>query len=134
MKTISIILFIHIIFSIFLGLASCKKYPEGPNFSLKTKKSRVANTWVIEQYIYPDGSIDIVSNSPTYEFTKDGGYKLTFNSGSTYEGKWEFASNKEDINVIVSGASPETFKILKLKENEFWLENESEVVRHYIPK
>ena len=34
-----------------LFFSQCKKYPEGPSFSLRTKTERISNTWKLNQLI-----------------------------------------------------------------------------------
>ena len=48
-----ILLFTLTIFGLTIGpqfITSCKKYPDGPEFSLRTRKERLANTWKVDNY------------------------------------------------------------------------------------
>ncbi len=125
-----------LLFAAFL-MSSCGKYPEGPGFSLRSKKARVANTWEVEYSQDSDGdenTEDFENN--TYEFTKDGDATFTVNTAAgtfTQEGNWEFDNNKEDFVLIFNG-NRNTSKILKLKNNEFWIadkDDDSEI--HFVP-
>lgn len=103
-------------------LTSCKKYPEGPAISLRSKTARVANTWKVEQYTVNgvDYTSQLTNSGYIETYDKDGIYSYSNNliSGS---GKWEFANGKEEIKRSgVSGQSSENLVILKLKENAFW--------------
>lgn len=46
MKRIASILFFA--FAILVSVSSCRKYEEGPNVSLRTKKARITNNWKYE--------------------------------------------------------------------------------------
>lgn len=111
-----------IILIIGASLTSCKKYEEGPAFSLRSKTARVANTWKVESYTIngTDYTSTLTNINYTETYDKDGNYSYssTTDAGS---GKWEFQSDKEQIKRSgVSGQSTETLFILRLKEKEFW--------------
>ena len=40
-----------LLFTIFISFVSCKKYENGPAFSLMSKKARIANIWKVDTYI-----------------------------------------------------------------------------------
>ena len=103
---------------------SCKKYPDGPTISLRSKAARVANTWKVEKYLLnvtdQTAAFNAFASSFTETYTKDGVYSYTYGS-NTGSGKWEFQNKEMEIKVSgVNGASSETLVILKLKESEFW--------------
>ncbi len=103
-------------------LVGCKKYEDGPGFSLRSKEGRVANTWKVESFTI--NSIDntsLLKNENYMEtYDKDGNYSFSTNTASGF-GKWEFQSDKEEIKRTgVSGQSSQTIIILRLTENEFW--------------
>lgn len=114
----------------------CKKYPEGPAISLRSKKERVANTWKLDQLI--SGGVDSTAfytnilNDYTVTLTKSGSYTIAYNVwgfGVTESGDWSFSSGKEDLNItpksisIGNLPSPSVLQILKLYEKELWLRN-----------
>lgn len=104
------------------SLTSCKKYEEGPAFSLRSKTARVANTWKLESYSINgvDNTSSLANINYTEFYDKDGNYSYNTSVGSG-SGKWEFQSDKEQIKRSgVSSQSSETLYILKLKEKEFW--------------
>lgn len=110
------------IFALSFVFTSCKKYPEGPALSLRSKEARVANTWKVESYTI--NGVDYTSTlkniNYTETYTKDGIYSYTY-LGNSGTGKWEFNSDKTQIKRSgVSGQSSDNLYILKLKENEFW--------------
>lgn len=116
-----------------ITLAGCKKYEEGPAFSLRSKTERVSNLWKI-QYAYDRKDSVIITTDytgETWEFTKDGNFVERDNGTIDKTGTWDFISSKEKIKV---GFPLETisYVILKLKENEFWL-RDTEKEFHLIP-
>jgi hypothetical protein len=119
MKTKNILFGIIVIAS---SLTSCKKYPDGPSISFRSRIERVANTWKMEQVML-NGS-DVTSNftninyTETYDKSENYSYSSTVGSGS---GKWSFENNDMQIKRQgVSGQSTLDLTILRLKENSFW--------------
>lgn len=120
--TIIAALFIAAVFT--MTFESCGKYEEGPGFSLKTKKGRLARAWKIDKYI--DGatgtSVSPSGDDETITFNKDGNFTIA-SSGFSFSGTWEFSSDKEDLIVGFSffGATDyDTTKIIRLTSKEFW--------------
>ncbi|MBA3705613.1 MAG: hypothetical protein H0W84_06845 [Bacteroidetes bacterium] len=113
----------------FLGsilLSSCKKYEDGPAISLLTKKSRMANEWVIEQAFNEKGTDATAywqAANPLLSLKKDKSYSSTVFQGATLSGTWDFTNKNEDV--VFSQTSPFanviTYKILRLKDKELWL-------------
>ncbi|MFN4914435.1 MAG: hypothetical protein ACK5FT_03885 [Sphingomonadales bacterium] len=124
MKKVYLILFLLLSVGL-ASLHSCGKYEEGPGFSLRSKKSRVVNTWVIDKYL-------INGNDVTAIFLAAyGEHALLFKSDDSYEfntvpgrktGTWSFDSNKESLEFQESGtATKYDQKIMRLTANEMWL-------------
>lgn len=118
------------------GFSGCKKYPKGPILSFNTKKSRIVNLWKIKAIIINDTNqvLSIEDNSFSLEIKKNGTFEERVESyiendiqipTASTEGKWQFDSSKENILMTFSGIweNQKTYKILKLKTNELWLEN-----------
>lgn len=129
-----------ILFSLALAtatLSSCGKYDEGPGLSFRSKKARIANTWVIEgetvngkETSAADLQAEInASDTPMeIEITKDGDVTNKYKDGSTNKIKWELLDGKEKIkfSTTTSGITVSyEEKILKLKEKSMWLEYEN---------
>jgi len=126
-----------IIFSV--SFFSCKKYPDGPVFSLETKKARLCNSWKLESYYY--NGFDSTASAKNY-FLKD--YALNINKSGDYSfsynysrrgflfsvdeaGKWVFSNSKKDViftkasgNTTPAVGSNGMWEILRLKEKELW--------------
>ncbi|MBN8704047.1 MAG: hypothetical protein J0M08_13345 [Bacteroidetes bacterium] len=136
MKTIKLSLLVLLTTTLFLG--SCKKYEDGPMFSLRTKKARVAGTWEMEKYFEAgvDKTVEykqlVSSNKMELKRNGDldvtlGGNYMGFPVTLTGTGTWEFLSGKEEVetNTTFTGQSTSTrtvYKILRLKNKELWVE------------
>ena len=118
-----------------LNFQSCKKYDDGPTFSLKTKKSRLTREWeVVKIYDNEGTQIFPYSNSEysfdiSFEFLKKGdfieSFKYSYETYSysySYKGTWEFSSNKENL-LIEMDNSVDKWKINRLTKKEFWFED-----------
>jgi hypothetical protein len=106
-----------------LNFQSCSKYEDGPSFSLRTKKARLAGDWEVVRIgneTYPQGGYSLEMT-----FEKDGDFEFGYSDGTysfSYLGDWEFASDKEEIDIDVDNDIL-TFEILRLTNSEVWLEN-----------
>lgn len=143
MKVLNILL----ITAVLAAITACTKYENGPTFSLKTEKARLARTWKVQLAYYseftdsPETGTNQTDNWKSFRanFEKDGSYTLTNKSAdlskiTTETGAWEFTSDKLKLktvgtqriteagtNVLISETSKNTtWRILKLKRNEFW--------------
>lgn len=112
---------------IMLNFNSCKKYEDGPRFSLKTKTSRLVGEWEV---IKIDGE-NFQDDNLYLEFDKGGDFTATYEykySGTTYkysyEGSWEWDSKKEVIEVDLEGENLE-WEVLRLSKDELWFEDEA---------
>lgn len=130
-----------------LSFGACKKYEEGPGFSLRSKKERLANDWkpvkVLQDGKEVDSSMGIDYNEMELELTKDGDAEISIKvkiGNLSYdlksEGKWEFKDKKEKLELdFEENQVDATLKILKLKEDELWLLDETtNIEMHLEPK
>jgi hypothetical protein len=124
MKKISIIMFAVVSMAL-VTFSSCGKYEEGPGFSLRSKKSRVVNTWVIEKYL--ENGVDLTSQvlpflgSYSVEYKKDETFEV-LTDGMREIGKWSFDSKKENLEMMYDGStSKDLSKIIRLTNDELWL-------------
>ncbi len=122
---------------------SCKKYPDGPNFSWTSATERVANNWKVGKAL--DGNTDVTSDFEKYEITFTKNYAATLSAkykafGITYqyvtEGTWSFGDNEKKLIVNYNDDNADkTYIILKLAEDEMWLKEEgTNLELHLIPR
>ena len=125
-------------------IASCGKYPDGPNLSLTSKTERVAGTWKIDQY-YENG-VDYTSEyrkrvvNESFVLEKDGKYTISATGPTsgcpinphpgqtdTDSGTWEFIDKKEQFTMQTNLPNwpKKTYQILKLKKKEMWVKQVS---------
>lgn len=109
-----------------MNLQGCKKYEDGPLLSLRTKKARLTGDWDVVQIgnqTYPSNGYSL-----EFEFEKDGDFKYTYKYTGysyTYTGDWEFGSKKEELELKFDSFNQvTTFDILRLKNDEIWLEDQ----------
>ncbi|MDX1652764.1 MAG: hypothetical protein R3277_09755 [Brumimicrobium sp.] len=131
MKFLSVLLLLT---TVMVGF-SCK-YEEGPAISLRTKKARLVNVWKIEKEIDADGTVE---NDPapgvTLEFKKDNTFIFS-NGNMSSTGTWEFSSDKENLITTYSSGNfsfSESTKILRLANDELWLQDNDNDETHYVP-
>lgn len=122
MKTkIKITVFIILIGMLIVpAFVSCKKYPDGPVISLRSRTARVANTWKVDNYKKNGTDYTSLVTNYTETYTKSGDYSYAWGilSGT---GKWAFQNKDKEIKINgVDNQSSQTLIILKLEENEFW--------------
>ncbi|CAN5816356.1 hypothetical protein BH11BAC7_BH11BAC7_02420 [soil metagenome] len=119
------ILGLMVVVSVAFTFSSCAKYEEGPKFSFLSKKSRLANTWKVEnaKTTSSSGTFDFTSLMTDYTLVieKDGKYSVT-NGSSSDSGTWELGEDGDDVffQSSQSGSSQEAYRILKLKSKELW--------------
>jgi hypothetical protein len=102
------------------GIQSCKKYPEGPALSLRSKTERISNTWKIENYSVNGADLTSLVSNYTETFTKDNNYSYSWGiiNGT---GTWAFQNNKMEVKLIGNESfSSRTLIILKLEEKTLW--------------
>lgn len=99
---------------------SCKKYPDGPLLSLRTRSERLANTWKIDNYKINGNDYTSLIPSYTETFTKKGSYNYSW---SVFEGSGTWSFQNHDKEVKLNGnddQSSRTLYILKLEERTLW--------------
>lgn len=137
-----------LISALMLIFTSCK-YEEGPAVSLRSKEERLCNEWKIDKKLTNgvENTLTEAELQTIVEFKKGGDYSITVPILGVYvvfSGTWEFYDNKEKIittyEATVLGTTIEqqdTSKILRLMEDELWLEGKdsTDIVEiHYVPK
>lgn len=120
MKTKSLVAFILLLAVMTISIQSCKKYPEGPAISLRSRAERVANTWKVDNYKINGSDYTSLVSGYTEKFTKEGAYSYSWGmlDGS---GTWAFQNSDKEIKLTGSdNQSSHTLIILKLEEKVFW--------------
>jgi len=147
MKKLNVIL-LTVVASV-LMLTSCSPYEEGPAISLRSRTERLDNEWRLTR-LYINGTEQTLSSfdqQTTLEFKDNGTVNYSYavmDSTAiviTGSGTWEFNDDQTEVFTTVTytlgGTEKDTFKILRLKEEELWLENNQDgdvVETHYEPK
>lgn len=101
---------------------SCNKYPDGPKFTLLTKKARVVGEWDLSETLHSDGTVTYDYSDDIMELTEDED-AFYYSGNLTISGTWEFISNKEKLR-IAYGNFVGTPRIMRLKDKELWLKYE----------
>ncbi len=113
-----------------ISTPSCKKYEEGPGFSLMSKKARLTGKWKVDRYELSNGNIEEGDDDSEVEFKKDGTMILTStdpNFSFSFSGTWEFSDNKEELITkfqFFGSEEIEKATIILLKNKEFATEDE----------
>ena len=144
MKKLNVIL-LTVLASI-LMLTSCSPYEEGPAISLRSRTERLCNEWRLTR-LYINGTEQTLSSfdqQTTLEFKDNGTVNYSYavmDSTAiviTGSGTWEFNDDETEVFTTITytlgGTEKDTFKILRLKEEELWFENNEDgdvVETHY---
>ena len=128
MKAVKVLLSVMLVAVVFSN-QSCKKYEDGPAVSLRSKKARVVNEWVVKK-IYENGSEqDMTGLTLWLDFNDDwtgrSYVKYSLNGDSESEDEqfdWEFNSDKTKVIIDYKDKDIDNDElvILKLYEDEFW--------------
>lgn len=132
MKTMKTLLLTFLCSGLILA-TSCRKYEEGPSFSLRSRSARVANEWKVALANEYRNNTDVTAEyaGETWELSKDGAYTEKNNGLVDKQGSWSFISDKDSIAITI-GQEVAKFGILKLRENELWLRDKDEEL-HFVP-
>ena|ERR1041384_1863799 len=102
------------------GLQCCKRYPDGPQFSFRSRTSRVASTWKVKSYTVNGDDYTSLVADYTETYSKDGNYSYVWGK-FTGTGRWAFQNQDLEISLTgISNQSSYTMVILKMEEKEFW--------------
>jgi len=133
-KSVSIPLFAAIIVA--LTFTACKKYPDGPMLSFRSKTDRLCNTWQVQSATYngADSTTLYTSLNYTIQFNKDNSVVESVLGSSYSGGTWAFDSKKD--NILWTDGTVSSLEILKLEKSALWLQetdNGYTEVLHLIP-
>lgn len=122
------------------AFGGCKKFEEGPQFSLKSRTARVANEWEVESYLDKGNNKTALFSSSTIELTKSEAVTITTPNG-TYTGTWEFDDedddddkDDDDVEIEIKLSSKDVlasefegdWTVIRLKDNEMWLRDDDD--------
>jgi hypothetical protein len=127
---------------VFITITACKKYPDGPRFSLYTKQQRLCNGWDVFSFtVNGYDSTAYLKSQPFYgQFgflaqKGDNDAYFTYAAAGSYGGlgHWYFGNNKTSVQIYCNydSASPGTvgpyrigiwtWDIMRLEKTELWL-------------
>jgi hypothetical protein len=132
--------------SLVTGFTACRKYEEGPNVSLRTKKARITNNWRYEsaQVNGVEVSQDPYYAKQKHYFYRDGKYIQTIIDPVTLEarnlqGSWLLYDNDKKVAITVkippaNKDSTSDYNIIKLFEKQMWLRTTDNAREyHFVP-
>lgn len=142
----NIIQVLVLLFIVAGSLNACRKYEEGPNVSLRSKKARVTNNWRIEsaQLEGTEVSLDPLWAKQKHYMYKDGKYVITIVDPITLEarnlvGTWVLYDHDTKIALTTKNFSGNIdsvneFNILKLYNEQFWIRKvDHSLELHFVP-
>jgi hypothetical protein len=110
-----------------LTFESCKKGEDDPVVSLRTRKDRFTNTWLLTRYEKNGANQDISGATYTYDVFNSGSLTRTVEGGvfgfptrTVSNGTWEFINDEEDVRITIEGSSV-IYNVQRLASNELWL-------------
>jgi len=126
---------ILLIIAIGIITTGCRKYPDGPDLSFRSKKQRLFGYWNMEKWIQNNVEDSAqLAYQRKFGFAKDGTYYFsltdpTIGTVINFNGTWEFRDRKEQLVLglddPLNGMQYEVWDILRLTSKELWLENVS---------
>jgi hypothetical protein len=135
--------YIFLFFILVFCFSDCKKYTEGPAFSLQPKTSRIRAIWLLESFL-----VNGDDSTTTYCSLGCSGYTIGPKGHSVYKigpegesGRWEFSNNKNNIIVYnnMGFGKPPLFigdvvewEIQRLTEKQFWLKRNYNSKTYYL--
>ncbi len=122
--------YLFLVSTITVVFSNCKKYENGPDFSLLPKKERLANKWRLDSYsengVDKTTTFNTLFQNAVLKIEKNGDYALTYKAAGVLDysetGTWRFANDKNDFetNPTSGTGSVAVHHILRLKDTELW--------------
>jgi len=107
-----------------LSLEGCKKYPDGPSFSLLPRRERIEGKWIATSVKYNSTDSTASYKNNIWEFTRQFSVILQIHD-KKYNGVWSTQNNDKDFVIDYDGGSRESYKILKLTDKQFVFRNKT---------
>lgn len=104
-------------------ISSCKKYPDGPSFSLRKPEGRICEKWhMVHSFV--NGNETTITNNFSYAYWWFLGSDFFINDTSVrgVKGTWEFSNGKKNILVTLPSLGNKLdYEIRKLTNKALWL-------------
>lgn len=110
---------------VLLAASSCRKYEDEPSYSLRTRKARVVNKWIVEQVVFEGNDITkdyLNGNDLIFVYKKDKKYVVEWGNYKDH-GTWDFDQSQHRI-LASSYDSPYNstiWEINKLEHKRMWV-------------
>lgn len=131
-----------------LTAGACKKYEYGPYFSLTSKKARVAGAWKVDSAVTRLGDeVGATFSGYIFAFERDGSLQIDFppfgtGQPATLEGTWDLEEENDllvwkDLTGDTLGfyySRNESFDILRLTDQDFWLADKDNTFLYLSPE
>lgn len=129
MKTIKSLTTLVLLALLTITMNSCKKYDEGGRLGAADKK--IVNSWKVDNAVDLGDGSNITADfyGEVWEFTKDDDYK----ENGTLKGTYTFSEDKLTLIILKIDGSSDSYKILKLKSDEMWLQDVGSEEIHLVP-
>lgn len=110
-----------------LFISGCSKFEEGPEFSLRTKKSRITNDWVLTKTSYGDKVTTQTSNR-NFKIDRDGTYLNNVSTDiASIKGNWALDVKKRkdilhyvDLSIKTQEIDPEEKVVTLIFDENIW--------------
>ncbi|MFN5251490.1 MAG: hypothetical protein ACOVQJ_11180 [Bacteroidia bacterium] len=110
----------YLLLSLIVLLSACRKYPEGPNFTVLPRKERIEGKWVAERVKYNEIDSLAAYKDHIWEFTRN--YSVILQVGDEKRlGIWSTATSDTEFVIEFDDSQTQKYEILKLTMKEFWL-------------
>ena len=112
---------------------ACKRYPDGPLLSIRSKKARVVNVWSAQLISINDRDLTKEYATYTIDFREDNSFLWESSLLSdttevtTMEGTWDFGGLKQELVLTMENTNGAFdtrllyIELLRLKEKELWI-------------
>ena len=124
-----------------LSLYSCRKYEEGSNFSILSKKFRITGDWMLYEIRDAYGNdVDITNYSENLFLNYDGSFsktEITYSDNTVLEttrsgGSWRFVDDTKSLALINNRENIDLkYTIVRLTNSELKIRNEETKELYY---
>ena len=112
---------LFLLFLSFILLQSCKKYPNGPILSLRSREVRIEGNWSCEKVLVNSQESTPFYSKYSYNYGADGSFSEN-NGFNNLTGTWALTSDDDSLIVKINTTQAlHRFKILRLRNKSMWL-------------